>query len=86
MNNPNHRAVLSGTGAYLPAKTLTNDDLSRMVDTSDEWIYPRTGIRSRHIAAAAENVSDMAAAAERQPDYILPSVKELHELLTIPNS
>ena len=66
MNNPNHRAVLTGTGAFLPAKTLTNDDLSRMVDTSDEWIYPRTGIRSRHIAAAAENVSDMAAAAGRQ--------------------
>ena len=66
MNNPNHRAVLTGTGAFLPAKTLTNDDLSRMVDTSDEWIYPRTGIRSRHIAAEGENVSDMAAAAGRQ--------------------
>ena len=66
MNNPNLRAVLSGTGAYLPAKALTNDDLSRMVDTSDEWIYPRTGIRSRRIAAEGENVSDMAAAAGRQ--------------------
>ena len=66
MNNPNLRAVLTGTGAYLPAKRLTNDDLSRMVDTSDEWIYPRTGIRSRRIAAEGENVSDMAAAAGRQ--------------------
>ncbi|MBQ9726933.1 MAG: ketoacyl-ACP synthase III [Kiritimatiellae bacterium] len=60
------RAVVTGTGGYLPARVLTNDDLSRMVDTSDEWIYPRTGIRSRRIAAAGENVSDMAAAASRE--------------------
>ena len=66
MNNPNLRAVVSGTGGYLPAKVLTNDDLSTMVDTSDAWIYPRTGIRSRRIAAAGENVSDMAAAAARE--------------------
>ncbi|MBR1837163.1 MAG: 3-oxoacyl-ACP synthase, partial [Kiritimatiellae bacterium] len=35
------RAAIAGTGSYLPEKVLTNDDLSRMVDTSDEWIYPR---------------------------------------------
>ena len=65
MNTPPFRAVMAGTGSYQPEKTLTNDDLSKMVDTSDEWIYPRTGIRSRHIAAAGENTSDMAAAAGR---------------------
>ena len=66
MNNPNLRAVVTGTGGHLPARILTNDDLSKMVDTSDAWIYPRTGIRSRRIAGAGENVSDMAAAASRE--------------------
>lgn len=54
-----------GTGAYLPAKILTNRDLERMVDTSDEWIYARTGIRQRHIAADDEQTSDLALAASR---------------------
>ena len=54
-----------GTGAYLPAKILTNKDLERMVDTSDEWIYARTGIRQRHIAAEEEQTSDLALAASR---------------------
>jgi len=40
-----------GTGSYLPAKILTNRDLEQTVDTSDEWIFTRTGIRQRHIAA-----------------------------------
>ena len=66
MNNPNLRAVVTGTGGHLPARVLTNDDLSKMVDTSDAWIYPRTGIRSRRIAGDGENVSDMAAAASRE--------------------
>ncbi|MEN3352014.1 MAG: 3-oxoacyl-[acyl-carrier-protein] synthase, partial [Betaproteobacteria bacterium] len=43
---------ISGTGSYLPEKVLTNRDLEQIVDTSDEWIYTRTGIRQRHIAAA----------------------------------
>jgi 3-oxoacyl-[acyl-carrier-protein] synthase-3 len=47
----------------LPQAKITNDDLSRMVDTSDEWILPRTGIRSRHIAAADQATSDLAAEA-----------------------
>lgn len=66
MNETGFRAVVTGTGGYLPARVLTNDDLSRMVDTSDAWIYPRTGIRSRRIAGDGENVSDMAAAAARE--------------------
>ncbi len=52
-----------GTGSYVPEKILTNDDLSRMVDTSDEWITTRTGIKERRVAAKDENTSDMAAEA-----------------------
>ncbi len=51
------------TGGYLPEKILTNDDLSKIVDTSDEWIRTRSGIRSRHIAADGEETSDLALAA-----------------------
>ena len=54
-----------GTGGYLPAKILTNRDLERTLDTSDEWIFTRTGIRQRHIAAASERCSDLALAASR---------------------
>ena len=49
-----------GTGSYLPEKILTNADLERMVDTTDEWIYTRTGIRQRHIAAEGEFTSDLS--------------------------
>lgn len=52
-----------GTGSYLPSKVLTNDDLSKMVDTSDEWIFPRTGIKERHIADDNELTSDLATKA-----------------------
>src|SRR3954468_422394 len=52
-----------GTGSYVPEKVLTNEDLSRMVDTSDEWITTRTGIKERRMAAKDENTSDMAAKA-----------------------
>jgi len=55
-----------GTGSYLPAKVLTNHDLEKLVDTSDEWIVSRTGIRQRHIAADGEVTSDLALAASRQ--------------------
>ena len=54
---------ISGTGSYLPEKVLTNDDLSKMVDTSDEWIFQRVGIKERHIAAKNEVTSDLAANA-----------------------
>jgi 3-oxoacyl-[acyl-carrier-protein] synthase III len=59
------RARVIGTGAYLPAKVMTNDDLARIVDTSDAWIVERTGIRERHIAAEGELTSDLASAAAR---------------------
>ncbi|MDR1530067.1 MAG: ketoacyl-ACP synthase III [Burkholderiales bacterium] len=55
-----------GTGSYLPEKILTNDDLAQIVETSDEWICARTGIRQRHIAADDQNVSDLALIAARR--------------------
>jgi len=54
-----------GTGSYLPKKVLTNRDLELAVDTTDEWIYTRTGIRQRHIAADGEKTSDLALEASR---------------------
>ncbi len=62
MSQPEGRpyARIAGTGSYLPQKVLTNDDLSKLVDTSDEWIAARTGIRQRHVAAEGETTSDLA--------------------------
>jgi 3-oxoacyl-[acyl-carrier-protein] synthase-3 len=57
---------IAGTGSYLPEKVVTNKDLEKTMDTSDEWIRERTGIRRRHIAADTERCSDMALAAARQ--------------------
>lgn len=59
------RTVLSATGSYLPQKIVTNADLEKLVDTSDEWIVQRTGIRQRHIAAEGETTADLAIAAAR---------------------
>lgn len=52
-----------GTGSYLPAKRVSNDELAQTVDTSDEWITTRTGIKFRHLAAENEKTSDLAVAA-----------------------
>ena len=60
------RSYIRGVGGYLPERILTNDDLSAMVDTSDEWIRARTGIGKRHIAADGELTSDLAVAAARE--------------------
>ncbi|MEM8950291.1 MAG: beta-ketoacyl-ACP synthase III [Pseudomonadota bacterium] len=60
------RACIIGTGAYLPAKVVSNDELAKTVDTSDSWIVERTGIHQRHIAAENELTSDLATAAARQ--------------------
>ena len=57
---------ISGTGSYLPAKILTNAELEGMVDTTDEWIFARTGIRERHIAASDEFTSDLGIAAAKK--------------------
>lgn len=58
--------AILGTGSYAPEKTLTNDDLSKIVDTSDEWIFTRTGIRERRVAGADDTTSSMAAEAARR--------------------
>ncbi len=60
------RSIVAGCGAYLPERVVTNDELAKRVDTSDEWISQRTGIRQRHIAADGELTSDLALAAARQ--------------------
>jgi len=57
---------ITGTGGYLPARVLTNADLERMVDTNDEWIVTRTGIRERHIAAEGETTSMLAEQASKR--------------------
>ena len=54
---------IAGTGSYLPKKILSNADFEKMVDTTDEWIFTRTGIRERHIAAEGEMTSDLALQA-----------------------
>ncbi len=59
------RSVIAGCGAYLPERVLTNEELAGKVDTTDEWIVKRTGIRQRHIAADGEMTSDLALAAGR---------------------
>lgn len=60
------KSIISGTGSYLPEKILTNADLEKMVDTSDEWIVQRSGIKERHIAADGQTTSDMAIIAARR--------------------
>jgi 3-oxoacyl-[acyl-carrier-protein] synthase-3 len=60
------RSVIRGVGAYLPKRVMTNDDLARLVDTTDEWIKERTGIEQRHIAEDGELTSDLGIAASRQ--------------------
>ncbi|MHA6768483.1 beta-ketoacyl-ACP synthase III [Sphingobium ummariense] len=60
------RSILLGTGAALPARVVTNAELAETVDTSDEWIVERTGIRARHIAAEDETTASLGTAAARQ--------------------
>jgi 3-oxoacyl-[acyl-carrier-protein] synthase-3 len=60
------RAKIIGTGAYAPKRILTNADLEKMVDTNDEWIQQRSGIRERHIVEEGEATSDLAINAARQ--------------------
>jgi 3-oxoacyl-[acyl-carrier-protein] synthase-3 len=57
---------ITGTGSHLPAKVITNKDLERMVDTTDEWIRTRTGIERRHVAADGETTVDLAEVAARR--------------------
>lgn len=66
MPSTSQSVIILGTGSYAPENTVTNDDLAKIVDTTDEWIRTRSGISERRFAAEGENTSDMAcAAAER---------------------
>ncbi|WP_428565852.1 MAG: beta-ketoacyl-ACP synthase III [Solidesulfovibrio sp. DCME] len=78
-----HEAYIRGIGYYAPEKVLTNADLEKIVETSDEWITSRTGIKERHIAAPGETVSDMTAQAARAAlaDAGLPAEAITHILL-----
>ncbi len=60
------RSIIIGTGSALPERVLTNFDLEKMVDTSDEWITTRTGIKTRRIAGPGENTSNLASLAARK--------------------
>ena len=62
-SQPKRTVSIIGTGSYVPEKVLTNADLAKLVDTTDEWITSRTGIKERRIAAEGENTSDLAAKA-----------------------
>ena len=57
---------IAGTGSYLPERVLTNADLEKMVDTSDEWIVARTGIRERRVAAEGQTTGDLAFEAAKR--------------------
>jgi 3-oxoacyl-[acyl-carrier-protein] synthase-3 len=71
-----------GTGSYVPEKILTNEDLSRLVDTSDEWITTRTGIKQRRVAAKDEHTSDMATkAALKAMEQAKISAKDINLIL-----
>lgn len=61
-----YSSVIIGTGSYLPKAILTNDELAKKVDTNDEWITSRTGIKQRHIAAEGEFTSDLATEAAKK--------------------
>ena len=66
MSGTERRAVIIGTGSALPARVLPNSELEKMVDTSDEWIATRTGIRERRVATESESMSTFAIAAGRE--------------------
>ena len=62
---PLPRSVVTGVGSYLPTEEVTNDDLAKLVDTSDAWIFERTGIHSRRRAGEGQYTSDLAVAAAK---------------------
>jgi 3-oxoacyl-[acyl-carrier-protein] synthase-3 len=63
---PEYGAIIAGTGSFVPEKRLTNDDLAQMVDTNDEWITQRTGIKERRIAGPGESTATLATHAARR--------------------
>lgn len=65
-DQPIRRIKISGSGFYVPDKILTNADLEKMVETTDEWIVTRTGIRERHVLSAEQATSDLGIEAARR--------------------
>lgn len=65
-HSPAHRAVITGHGSFVPEKLLTNDDLAKMVDTSDKWITTRTGIKVRHITTDEESTAYLSTQAAKK--------------------
>src|SRR3954452_15094190 len=63
---PNYSAILAGTGSHMPERRLTNDELSKLVDTNDEWITQRTGIKERRIAGIGESTASLGTIAARR--------------------
>ncbi|MDC7247738.1 MAG: 3-oxoacyl-ACP synthase, partial [Sphaerochaetaceae bacterium] len=63
MNDRKTNIYIQGIGSYVPPKSVSNQDLSKKVDTSDEWIFSHTGIKNRHIASAEDSTSDLAVNA-----------------------
>jgi 3-oxoacyl-[acyl-carrier-protein] synthase-3 len=66
VQTPKRRAIVAGTGSYVPEKILTNEDLMKIVDTSDEWITARTGIKTRHVVSEGETTATLSAEAARR--------------------
>ena len=67
-----YNAVIAGTGSHLPEKILTNEDLTKIVETSDEWITTRTGIKTRRVAGPDETTATLAAEAAKKPAQTFP--------------
>src|SRR5215212_8942070 len=63
---PDYGAIIAGTGSFVPEKRLTNDDLAKLVDTNDEWITQRTGIKERRIAGPGDSTATLGTAAARR--------------------
>ncbi len=80
------RAEITGWGKYVPTKILTNDDLSKMVDTNDEWITTRTGIKERHIRTENDTTTSMACAAARDALAVAGLTPADIDLIVVANS
>lgn len=77
------RAKIIGTGSYLPRRVMTNEDWAKRVDTSDEWIVTRTGIKERHIAAEKEATSDLVCQAAKRALAAAKVKKESLDLVIV---
>ncbi len=83
MTTSHSRAHIIGTGAYVPPHVMTNHDLEKLVETSDEWITTRTGIKERHIASKSEAASDLAVKAAEKAIDDAGIKKEVIELIVV---